>query len=74
MPKVKCPECNERFEADLKEYDEGDSIDCPECSAELIVKFDAKGKPKIVTPKEKFLEEDDEFSEDEEEAKESEED
>ena len=65
MPKIKCPECKERFETDLKEYDDGDTLDCPECGAELLVEYDTKGKPKITTPKEKFMEEDEDFEEDE---------
>jgi len=66
MPRIKCPECKERFEENLKEYDDGDTIDCPECGAELLVAYDDMGKPRIKTPKEKFLEEDEDFEEEEE--------
>ena len=67
MQKQRCHECKERFEIDLKEYDDGDTIDCPDCGAEMLVECDKDGRPKLITPKEKFLEEDDEFVGDEEE-------
>ena len=63
MSKIKCSECKARFEVDLKEYDDGDILDCPECGAELIVEYDTIGKARVRTPKEKFLEEDEEFEE-----------
>ncbi len=66
MAKVRCPECSARFEKNLNDYDEGDTIECPECGAELIVEYDSLGKPMVKTPKEKFLEEDDEFESEEE--------
>ena len=48
--KVACPECDERFELDVNEFDQGDTAECPECSAELIV-FVKKGKLGVKTPK-----------------------
>ena len=51
--KVTCPECNEKFDLDANEYDQGDSAECPECSAELIV-FVKKGKLGVKTPKSEY--------------------
>lgn len=35
--KVKCPKCKESFTIDKNNYDEGDSVECPECSALSIL-------------------------------------
>ena len=48
--KVKCPECEERIDLDVNEFDQGDPVECPECSAELIV-FIKKGRLAVKTPK-----------------------
>ena len=61
MARIKCPECKEKFEIDMSEYDDGDSLDCEECGAELLIKMDSVGKFSIITPKEKFLDEDEDF-------------
>ena len=66
--KVRCPDCKERFEVDFHEYDEGDSIECPECSIDLTVIY-VSDKPKIKLTKELFLEDErsDEFYPEEDE-------
>lgn len=57
--KVKCPSCEESFELDVNEYDEGDAVDCPECGIALAVEVSG-GKLKVVTEKERLMEEIDE--------------
>ena len=57
LMKVKCPECHEEFELDNNEYDEHDRVECPECSADLLVKVKG-GKFKLATDKEKYFDED----------------
>ena len=51
--KVKCPDCEERFELDIIEYDDNDAIECPECYASLLVKVH-EGKVKVVPETEKY--------------------
>jgi len=63
--KVKCPECEERFGLDINEFDEGDKVDCPECSAELLV-FVKRGRLAVKTPKSNYYDSElDEFFEEE---------
>lgn len=54
--KVNCPECEEPIEVDKNEVEENDTIECPECGQESIVKI-KKGKIKLSSPKEKYFEE-----------------
>jgi len=65
MGKIKCLDCKELFEENLKNYDDGDSIECPECGAEMIVEYPSEGKPRLKTPKQKFWDEDEEFEQEE---------
>ena len=58
MKKVRCPDCKERFEIELEEFDEGDLLNCPECNLELIVEVN-EGVSKIRISKEKAIEETD---------------
>lgn len=63
--RVKCPECKEAFELSVNDYDEGDTVECPECSSECTVMV-KDGKLKLASEKEKYFE-DDEFCEEEDE-------
>lgn len=54
--KVKCPECKDALELSHNEHEEGDIIQCPECSVDLIVQVKG-GKFRVVTEKERFFEE-----------------
>ena len=56
--KVMCPDCGERFEIELHEYDEGDLLNCPECNLELVVEV-INGRPGLRSAKEKALDETD---------------
>lgn len=47
---VTCPECEEKFDLDKNEYDEGDAVECPECGLNLKVRV-KKGKFKLATSK-----------------------
>jgi len=58
MKKVRCPDCGEKFEIELMEFDEGDLVNCPECNLELIVEVN-EGKAKLRTAREKALDETD---------------
>jgi len=58
MKKVRCPDCKERFEIDLEEFDEGDLLNCPECNLELIIEVN-EGQSKIRVSKEKVMDETD---------------
>ena len=58
MKKVRCPDCKEKFEIELEEFDEGDLLNCPECNLELIVEVN-EGLQKIRVSKEKAIEESD---------------
>jgi len=35
--KVTCPRCGKKFELEPEIYEEGDTVECPECGAELSV-------------------------------------
>lgn len=60
--KVKCPGCKEGFEVSINEYDEGDLLECPECTIELSVVV-KDGRLGVISEKEKyFAEELDEFA------------
>ena len=58
MKKVRCPDCGEKFEIGLEEFDGGDLLNCPECNLELIIEVN-EGKPKLRVSKEKAIEETD---------------
>jgi len=58
MKKFRCPDCGERFEIGLEEYDEGDFVNCPECNLELVVEVN-EGLSKLRVAKEKALDESD---------------
>ncbi|MFH1225623.1 MAG: hypothetical protein V1676_07550 [Candidatus Diapherotrites archaeon] len=64
--RVKCPECKEPFDLSVNDYDEGDSVECPECSSECTVTVKG-GKLKLASEKEKYYDADDEFYGEEEE-------
>jgi DNA-directed RNA polymerase subunit RPC12/RpoP len=53
--KVKCPECEIKFDLDVNEHEEEDFIDCPDCSASLIVKVRG-GRFVLVPEREKYEE------------------
>ncbi|MBI4043684.1 MAG: hypothetical protein HY393_02680 [Candidatus Diapherotrites archaeon] len=53
MTKVKCPECEERFDLDVIEYDDNDTVECPECYAALLVRVQ-EGKVRVVPETEKY--------------------
>ncbi len=57
--KVKCPDCKQRFNVDMGEFDDGDLLNCPECNLEMTVILDS-GRLNVLATKEKELE-DDEF-------------
>lgn len=58
--KVTCPDCKTPFDLDINAYDEGDSVECPECCTTLLVEVN-KGELKVKTEKELFYEEADEL-------------
>lgn len=58
MKKYRCPDCGEKFEIAIHEYDEGDFVNCPECNLELVVEV-VEGQTKIRVAKEKELDETD---------------
>ncbi len=58
MKKVRCPDCGEKFEIDLEDYDAGDLLNCPECNLELVVEV-KEGRTALRISKEKALEETD---------------
>jgi len=58
MKKVRCPDCNERFEIEMQDFDEGDLINCPECNLELIIEV-MEGKSNLRIAKEKVMDETD---------------
>ncbi|MCX6799037.1 MAG: hypothetical protein NTW59_03015 [Candidatus Diapherotrites archaeon] len=65
MAKFRCPDCKNRFDLDIGEFDEGDFVNCPECNLELVVEV-KEGKQKLRIAKEKEIDEDeDEFGFDE---------
>jgi len=55
--RVKCPDCREKIEVDVNEYEEGDCIDCPECGLDLILEVKG-GKFSATTEKAKYYDED----------------
>ena len=57
--KVKCPDCKQRFNVNMNEFDDGDLLNCPECNLEMTIILDC-GKLNVLATKEKELE-DDEF-------------
>ena len=66
---VKCPECDGAIDVDEEELDEGDSLSCDECGADLRV----VGLDPVELESAEELEEDDEeegFVEEEEESEE----
>ncbi len=61
--KVKCPDCKEEFDLDKNAYDEGDSVECPECGASCIIEV-KRGKFVLKKESAKYFEEEDDFQED----------
>ena len=63
---IKCPECNAAIDVDEDELDEGDSLSCDECGADLRV---VSLEPLEIESAEELdeEEEEDDFLEDEEE-------
>ncbi|MBN2067822.1 MAG: hypothetical protein JW744_05120 [Candidatus Diapherotrites archaeon] len=59
MAKFRCPDCKEKFELNIEEYDEGDYVNCPECNLELVVEM-FEGKAKLKIAKDKDIDEEDE--------------
>ena len=59
MAKFRCPDCKQRFELNIDEYDEGDYLNCPECNLELVVEFSGT-KPVLKAAKEKDIDDADE--------------
>ena len=53
--KVKCPDCETKFDLDVNTYEEEDLVECPECAATLIVKV--KGGKFICVPEREKYEE-----------------
>ena len=51
--KVKCPDCEVKIDLNVNEHEEEDFIDCPECSAALIVKVRG-GRFVLVPEREKY--------------------
>jgi alpha-aminoadipate/glutamate carrier protein LysW len=69
---VKCPVCDGAIDLDEEDVDEGDSISCDECGADLRV---ASTDPFLeLEPAEEIDEEEEEFLEDDEEEEEESED
>jgi alpha-aminoadipate carrier protein LysW len=64
---VTCPVCNGAIDVDEEEVDEGDSLGCDECGADLKV---VSTDPLELESAEDLEEEDDELLEDEEEQEE----
>lgn len=56
MKKIRCPDCGEKFEITLSDYDEGDFLNCPECNLELVVEV-SEGRSKLRVAKEKAIDE-----------------
>jgi DNA-directed RNA polymerase subunit RPC12/RpoP len=63
--KKKCSDCKAIIEFEPTELDTGDAVECPECGKIYIVEYSGE-TIKLVSEKEKFLDEDDEFDIDEE--------
>lgn len=60
--KVKCPNCKEHFNLNMNQYEEGDSMECPECSEQLMV-IVKNGKLAVETENAKYYEEELEYAE-----------
>jgi len=54
--RVKCPDCRETIELSVNDYEEGDSMECPECALGLIIKV-REGRFKLVSDKAKYYDE-----------------
>lgn len=71
---IKCPVCDAVIDVDEDDIDEGDSISCDECGADLkVVSTDPLELESAEQTEDEEDEEDEEFSEEEEEESESEE-
>lgn len=64
---IKCPVCDAVIDVDEDDIDEGDSISCDECGADLKVLSTDPLELESAEEEEEEEEEDDEFSEEEEE-------
>ena len=71
---VTCPVCEGTIDVDEEDVDEGDTISCDECGADLRVTGTSPLEVESAEEVEEEEEADDEFLEDEEEEEESEED
>ncbi len=63
--KKKCSDCGAIIEVNPNELDTGDEVECPECGKVYIVEYSGE-TIKLVSEKEKFLEEDEDFDLEEE--------
>lgn len=71
---IKCPVCDAVIDVDEDDIDEGDSISCDECGADLkVVSTDPLELESAEQTEDEEDEEDEDFSEEEEEESESEE-
>ena len=71
---IKCPVCDAVIDVDEDDIDEGDSISCDECGADLkVVSTDPLELEPAEQAEDEEDEEDEDFSEEEEEEPESEE-
>lgn len=72
---VNCPKCEAVIDVDEEDLDEGDSISCDECGADLkVTSLDPLDVELTADEEEEEEEEDFEFDEDEDEKEEEEED
>ena len=68
---IKCPECDSLIDVDIEDIDEGDSISCDECGADLkVVSVDPLELESAEEVEEEDEEDEDYVEEDEEESSE----
>ena len=72
---IKCPECDGVIDVDIEDIDEGDSISCDECGADLrVVSVDPLELESSEEVDEEEEEDDEEYGEEDEEEEGAEED